>query len=402
MNVLVVGDGPEELVWGAWFSSHPDHSLLGILGGYLASRVVNARFVADLDEGLALARLDLVIVGGPILARGEALRRCAAEGLAVICLHPPGDDSEAYYQVALSREETGSVIIPYLPLRLHPGVAALRAGRENGEIGTVRALRHEISVEETDEDMARHIFPVAVDPIGALLGEIDSLTASGDPPGTTPELELLVQLRSTGGDRAEIRIMSGPSEAFRLTLAGTLATLTLEYPSMIQGTSRLIHRSLSGPEESVTELPSWDPRAAIMQVLHEALALREEPGRRAPGPSLRDGTRAMELSEAVVRSLRKGRTIDLHYEEISEEAVFKSIMTSTGCMLLLSILVVVPLALAGPAIGIPGSIYLAYAILPALVLFALFQFLRLGIRTGRHLSPPVQDDEGQAPHESRR
>ena len=42
----------------------------------------------------------------------------------------------------------------------------------------------------------------------------------------------------------------------------------------------------------------------------------------------------MELSEAVVRSLRRGRTIDLHYEAISEEASFKSIMTSTGCMIL--------------------------------------------------------------------
>ena len=67
-----------------------------------------------------------MIVGGPIESRGESLRRAAAEGLAIICLHPPGRDSEPYYQVALSREETGASIVPDLPLRLHPGVTALR------------------------------------------------------------------------------------------------------------------------------------------------------------------------------------------------------------------------------------------------------------------------------------
>ena len=36
---------------------------------------------------------------------------------------------------------------------------------------------------------------------------------------------------------------------------------------------------------------------------------------RAVHPDLSDGTRPMEVTEAVVRSLRRGRTIDLHYEE---------------------------------------------------------------------------------------
>ena len=53
------------------------------------------------------------------------------------------------------------------------------------------------------------------------------------------------------------------------------------------------------------------------------------------GPTLHDATRAMELAEATARSLRKGRTVDLYYEPISEEASFKSVMTSTGCMLII-------------------------------------------------------------------
>ena len=84
------------------------------------------------------------------------------------------------------------------------------------------------------------------------------------------------------------------------------------------------------------ELGPWDSHAAILRSLQAAIASRGQATSSEPGPTLLDGTRAMELSEAVVRSLRRGRTIDLHYEAISEEASFKSIMTSTGCVLLLA------------------------------------------------------------------
>jgi myo-inositol 2-dehydrogenase/D-chiro-inositol 1-dehydrogenase len=102
--------------------------------------------------------------------------------------------------------------------------------------------------------------------------------------------------------------------------------------------------------------------------------------RRAPSPNLHDGTRSMELTEAVVRSLRRGRTVDLHYERISEAASFKSIMTSAGCLILLATLVVLPLALAGPALGFNWTIYIAYLILPILILFTAVQLLRFGIK----------------------
>jgi myo-inositol 2-dehydrogenase/D-chiro-inositol 1-dehydrogenase len=69
-------------------------------------------------------------------------------------------------------------------------------------------------------------------------------------------------------------------------------------------------------------------------------------------PDLLDGTRAMELVEATARSLRRGRTVDLHYERVSESGNFKSVMTSVGCVLLLLVLVALPVALIGPALGI--------------------------------------------------
>ena len=89
----------------------------------------------DLDDALATAGVEAVVVGGEAEFRAEALRRVAAAGLPAICLHPPGPDSEAYYQVALSHAETGAVLVPDLPLRLHPGVEALRRAMQGEERG---------------------------------------------------------------------------------------------------------------------------------------------------------------------------------------------------------------------------------------------------------------------------
>ena len=88
----------------------------------------------------------------------------------------------------------------------------------------------------------------------------------------------------------------------------------------------------------------------------------------------------MEVTEATVRSLRRGRTVDLHYEPISEEATFKSVMTSTGCMILVGALFAVLMALAGPPLGFNWTIYIAYLIPPILVIFVMMQTLRFAVR----------------------
>ena len=89
----------------------------------------------------------------------------------------------------------------------------------------------------------------------------------------------------------------------------------------------------------------------------------------------------MELCEATVRSLRRGRTVDLHYESISEESNFKSVMTSTGCMILVGALFAVMFALAGPPLGFHWTIFIAYLIPPILVIFVILQSLRFAVRT---------------------
>jgi myo-inositol 2-dehydrogenase/D-chiro-inositol 1-dehydrogenase len=377
MNVLILGNGIEGLGWARWLLASGAHRLDAAYPGFSDSGLSGVPAPRDLDDALARPGIDVVVVGGPIELRGEYLRRAAAEGLAIICLHPPGEDSEAYYQVSLSRAETGAVIVPDLPLRLHPGVSALRQAEADRELGEFRGLRIESPSGGEGIDLARAVVPRLVDVVRALLGEIEALTATGDPPGDHPDLDLVVQLRTAGARRAEIRIRSGAGGPAHLTLQGTSASLTLEFDPRFQEPARLV-RQQTASAETLTPLAPWSAHEAIFAVL--AAACDRQARLNPPSPSLHDGTRAMELAEATVRSLRRGRTVDLYYEPISEEATFKSVMTSTGCVIFLIALVLLPLALAGPPLGWNWTIFIAYLIPPMLVLFVVLQTLRFAVR----------------------
>jgi myo-inositol 2-dehydrogenase/D-chiro-inositol 1-dehydrogenase len=380
MNFLILGDGAEELAWARAIARDPAHRLLAAYPGFAEFPALKPP--ADFDDALALAELEAVVVGGAIASRGESLRRVAAVGLPAICLHPPGDDSEAYYQVALSREETGAVVIPDLPGRLHPALELLRSEIEHPELGGFRGLTVKGSAAPEAGDLTRHVFPRLVDPVRALIGEIEAVTATGDPPGPSPSESLIVQLRGPAARRAEVRIERGSAAPGQLVLSAAAGSLTLEHSPTWDGPARLIRRSAEGGE-SVSPLESWDPHAAILAILMEADNSRD----RLVHPNLMDGTRAMELAEATVRSLNRGRTVELHYEEISEAATFKAVMTSIGCLVFLAVLVVLPAALIGPPLGFPGTLYIAYAIPPILVLYILVQLFRFGLRDRRRERP---------------
>lgn len=380
MNFLILGDGAEEIAWAWAIDASGAHRLLAAYPGF--DEFPDLARPGDLEDALAIAGVEAVVVGGRIEDRYETLRRVAAGGLPAICLHPPGDDAEAYYQVALSREETGAVVIPDLPTRLHPGFIHLKRAIDGQDPGAFRGLRIEWPAIPEQGDLARHVFPRLVDVVRALIGEVETVNATGDPPGLRPTAGLIVQLRGPEARRAEVRIESRPGAIARLTVMGPGSSLALEYAPTFDGPARLVEigpPSSTGEDPVITDLDPWDPHAAILAVLVDAVEHRG----RAVHPNLIDGTRAMELSEATVRSLRRGRTVDLHYEEISEAGTFKGAMTSIGCVLLLIVLVALPTALVGPALGIPWTIYIAYAIPPVLILFIMLQLFRFAVRKPR-------------------
>lgn len=355
-TILILGEGAEERAWTAWLRSQDG------LTPVIAS---------DPDEGLSAPKLRAAIIGGTIGEREESLRRAAADGLSIIVLHPPGPNADPYYQVSMSHRETGAVIVPDLPLRLHPAIARFQESLASQELGEFRSLRLSVPASP-GEDLARFGFARAVDVVRALLGEIETITASGDPEGTAPEHELIVQLRDERSRRAEVRLSTEPAESAQLILVGSQGSLTLEYDPALERPARLTCRSSESGEDWVEEFDGWDPRAAIFGAL--------ESTDERPSPNLLDGARAMELAEAVVQSLKRGRTIELHREQTDERTNFRAVMTSLGCLMFVGFLVLFSASLAGRALGFDWAVYLAYLIPPILIAFVALQVLQFGIK----------------------
>jgi myo-inositol 2-dehydrogenase/D-chiro-inositol 1-dehydrogenase len=371
MNVLIVGDGPIEQRWARYLADAPGHRLIAAYPSLKAFPGLPGG--RDLDDALSVADVEACVIGGDPELRAEALRRAAAAGLPSVVLMPPGSNADPFYQVALSRHETGAIVVPDLPAALHPGVDAIRAAIDKHALGGFRELRYEVPAGRDAPDLVLEPFPQCGDAVRECLGDVASVTATGDPVGDRPTRLLVVQLRAEGDRRGEVRVVPDDENLCRLTLYGEEGSLRFEHDAGWDGPSRLVRRT-PAEGETTTEIAAWDPRASIFESLLAAVA-----GDATARPDLLDGTRAMELAEAVRRSLRKGRTIDLDYEEMTESGNFRSVMTGLGCGLLLSILVIVPIALAGPALGMRWTIYLAWAIPPVLVLFVLFQLLGLGL-----------------------
>lgn len=403
MNFLILGSGGDERDWAELLESDRDHRLVAAHPGLVGfEHLPGAR---DIEEAFAVEGVDAAIVGGDTELRTEGLRRLAAVGVSAIILHPPAEIPDPYYQVALSRQETGAVIVPDLAGRLHPGVRALQnalAHARSGETPKPVSILLEASYEHGDLLTLR--FSRLVDLIRLLTGkEVETVLASADPATGGPIENLIVQLRGGADLRGEIRLGRGVDRPVHLSIMNSQNdVLMLEFDPEQVAAGRLISRDRNGVEAIVETYPAWDPKEALLTAFEavtsrnaSAAALRRESiearsdssseARVATGfaPSLLDGTRASELTDAVARSVEKNRMIELHYDEVSELGSFKAVMTSTGCGLLLLAMLALPIALAGPALGFNGTLVIAYAIPPVLIIFLLFQLLRFLARSPR-------------------
>jgi myo-inositol 2-dehydrogenase/D-chiro-inositol 1-dehydrogenase len=339
----------------------------------------------DLEAALATSGIEAALIGGPLEERGELLRRSASQGWNCMSLHPPGLNTDPYYQVTLSNHEFQSVVTPDLPLRFHPGIQAIRqATGVGGSAGPLRSIVLEISSPFTKQSLVLDPFAKWVDVIRFLMGEVENIAAMGFPAGTGPTERLTAQLRGSGDRRAEVTIRTGVSESrVKLTVTARDQILELQCdPDSSEG-GRLSCFQIEPDKPSdqskvlkTEDLPAWN-RYTVMIDLWTKASERTTP----QVPGLLDGMRSMEVSEGAVRSLRRGRALDLHYEEISEANNFKTIMTSVGCMMVVAIIFVLPMILAGPAIGIPITLYLGYLIPISLACFVAMQILRLAIKS---------------------
>jgi predicted dehydrogenase len=410
MRFALVGNHPDGLDMAGALVDSGRHQWIAYSGpAGLPARWAGVRRVHDLEEVLADPAVEAVLVAGPLTVRAAQLRRALQSERPVLCVHPVDGTPEAAYEAAMIQQDTGSVLLPLLPEARHPALSRLaefidRPAADQAATGPVGAFRL-LEVERTSTGEVLEGLEVVGqkpalpgwDVLRALGGEILEVSAFAEGDELMAGEPVLLAGRFEHGGLFQVTLIPAQPEArWRLAVAGTWGRAELLFPVGWQGPAFLHWRDESG-EEREEWWEAWDPwpglveafeaavgagpgRREVPEELRQAVTATPGPGRREPVPAWQDEVRALELDDAVRRSVERRRTNLLEYPEASEEVGFKGTMTLVGCGLLWGVLLLLIASVWVPRMG--------WLILPLLVVFVGLQFLR-------YLIPKGREDEGR-------
>lgn len=341
--MLGVDDATLALAAAAMRGGHDEIALIDATASRAAEAKAiagNARPMTNWENALDTSSLDAVLVaadqpmGEPSNIRVEQLRRLIQAGMPLIVSHPISLSMLECYELEMIREESHSVVLPYLPAQWHPAAIQLQSLVEqddSAEIGSIEQIVFERFLPVRNRETVLRQFAMDADLLQFVAGPATKLHALGTEAGKSagPYLNLTVQMTSARG--LVCRWSVSPAEAgsgSRLTVIGAHGKAVMQMPD--RGAWQLEVRGTSNMED-----PHWDPAAMALEKL--AAAMQSE----QTEPTWAQASRTVELAETIDRSLAKGRTIDLHQEEFTDIGTFKGTMTSIGCGLLVAGLVLV-------------------------------------------------------------
>ena len=332
------------------------------------------RPITDWETLLDDGQIDAVIVarGADPEMRTEQLRKLIQVDKPVLASHPVVDSMLAYYEFDMIRRETSAPLVPELSERKHPAVEALAEIVRQGDdspIGKVNHLTIERSLADPEKRNVERQFARDVDLVRAVAGDMTRLGAMAGLPGSPNFASLGIQMSGPDGIDARWSIVPRQTApGAKLTLSGPRGQATVE---LQEGNLPWALECLTGGESEKKEFAPWDPEAESLASFAAAI------DGRTPTPDWVDACRAVELTETIDRSLKKSRTVELYYEDYTEDATFKGTMTSIGCGLLVLTLFVLVLAGIAEQMKIPYAGIWRYVLLALFICFLLVQLVML-------------------------
>jgi predicted dehydrogenase len=321
--------------------------------------------------------LDEQIVDAVIVARSsdddrraEQLRKLIQVGMPLLVSHPVADSMLVYYELDMIRRETGCLLLPYLTARLHPAIhhiIELTGRGAASPFGKIEQVTFERSVAEPTKVEVFRQFARDVDVIRAIAGDMTQLGAMAAGGDGGAYWGLGVQMSGPQDIVARWSVGSSrSSHGAHLVVRGSHGKAVVDLPSTQPWT---LETTVDGATETKT-YADWDPGVAMLAQLDAMLA-----GAPPLSANWVDAARSVELAETIDRSLLKGRTIELYYEDYTEEGTFKGTMTSLGCGLLLIGLVLLGAVGIGEQMGLTFVRAWPYLLLGVLGLFLAMQLL---------------------------
>ncbi len=203
--------------------------------------------------------------------------------------------------------------------------------------------------------------------------------------GDSAYASLGVQMSGPSGMAARWSVVPATAPGAKLVLVGSSGRATVEIASADEPWSIEL---VAGGERRRQTFEAWNPAAAALDQLTRAL------DGAAVEPTWVDAARSVELADTIDRSLHRGRTIELYYEDHSEEGTFKGLMTSLGCGLLVFAMALVVVVSVAEQLGVPNTRFWPYALLGGLGAFLILQLLVFVFRR-----KPASGDSAQGPRQ---
>ena len=398
MNFALLGDDPAVMSLIGAIAADSGHSLshaaltTKILPDVLQS-VPAVRVVPQWEELLAVEEVDAVIIAGhqePIL---EGAKKLAAAGKSLLLFLDAGQGLTFIYELTLIRDDAHVVLFPAFPWRLDPQVDRMRRLIEGGGLGRLLHLQLERDLHKKSTSAAIPLVSAAeieqallpdVDLLRFLVGRYNQVTALYS--GTTGGSISLASLTLAADQLPEARwsFKANPSEwRWQLKVTGE------------NGQARLSARE--NDDEVRLEIEGGDlpddfgagENQTGPALLEQFLATSAGQSHHADWSDL---THAAEIIEAAQRSVTRRRTIDVHFESVSERSLFKTQMTTLGCGLLVATLFGVMLLLVVGTFGVPRSVMHGLRVLVFLPLFV-FLLLQLLVLITRPSSGKARTEE---------
>ncbi len=361
MRFAIVGECPEAVFTVEAIHASEQHQIgtacvSGNLAATMSARGISFSLVSSPEEAISDPTCDAVLIAVTDVDQSMAMARQASQAGCHVVVVPPQDVSTAYsFELHLLLDESQKGIVPL-------------AGR------WYVADASQISASETNIQQIKLSFPLIADALAeSQLRGIDALCGCGH------EFTQVTALDVPGADGQMF------SRSITLASSGTSqqhappATLSFDNDAADEMAFILVKQQNGETLTLTTALPNpvaCHNIAFQKQVLDSVAARLVDPIACQQG--MEEFSNTLELMEGLAKSLRRRRTIDVHFDGVSERSAFKTQMTAIGCGVLTYLLfgLVAFLVIAKVATLPPWALQLGRILwISPLVLFLFAQFL---------------------------
>ena len=318
---------------------------------------------------------DAIIVGrggvAPELC-AEQINQLIKNEVAILVTFPVVDSVLKFYEIDMTRNESGAVLHHFNPLVEQQSTiqeCSQWIQEQHPQIGAIeQVLWRRPLIDRSLEQTLWH-FARDVEMLDRVAGRLNRLGAFGSPDEQATYAGLSVQLM--GKSEVPVRWEVGPVEKSawaQLMLVAQHGSVTVDFNEL--GQAMQLELNHSG-ESQATPIESVD---APQNALNRFIGAVQSEG--TPLTTWSSALHAMELTDTIEISLRRGRMIDVHHQQLTEQMAFKGTMSAFGCGVLM---VLPPLLLLagwlGELAGLPVADYWPHGLLLLLMAFLVIQVL---------------------------